>query len=173
MPRLLVSVLIAFGVFVIRTGPLLAQVTAPTPEDLTLRPGDKITWTPSPPHKIRFGGPAVMHGGKSVALSSFTDVQKNLTLQPALTADAQGIATTPGSTPVTATVKADAATSGVPGFNFTCGFAPHYGLMVTVPFTIAAQTSPPQPAKTLQIEPAGGPIWILKTAKGDKRLTLP
>jgi hypothetical protein len=172
MPKLLVSILMAFGVFLIEPGPLSAQVTPPTPEDLTLRPGDTITWTPSAPHKVRLGGPAVTHGGKPVALTPFSDVQKILTLQPALTADAQGIATTPGTTPVTATVKQDAVISGVPGFNFTCGFVPHYGLMVTVPFTITAQSSPAQPPKTLQIVPANGPIWILKTPQGDKRLTV-
>lgn len=173
MSKSLFSGILAFSVLFIDATPLSAQVSPPTPDDLTLHPGDTITWTPANPHKVRFGGPAEKHGATTVALTPFSDVQKVLTLQPALTANAQGIATTPGSTPVTAKVKPDAATSGVTGFDFTCGFAPHYGLMVTVPFKIVPNTIPPQPARTLQIGVAGGPIWVLNTPQGQKRLTLP
>jgi hypothetical protein len=124
LKQLLVAVLV-FGGLVVGLKPLSAQVLPPTPDDLTLHPGDSITWTPFAPHKARFGGPDVMHNGKTESLTPFSDVQKVLVLDPALTANGN------------------------------------------------ANTVPPQPAKNLQIVPASGPIWVLKTPQGDKRLTVP
>ena len=173
MTRLVLPVFVAFCGLFIGLQPLSAQTPPATADDLTLRPGDTITWAPTAPHKLRLGGPPVTHSGAQVTLTPFTDVLKVLDVTPTLTADAQGIATTPGVTQVTATVRPDAATSGVTAFNFTCGFPPHYGLMVTVPFKIVPKSNPPQPAKSLQIVPASGPIWVLKTPQGDRRLTLP
>ena len=44
--------------------------TPPTDEELTLRPGDTITWSPSNPHRIRFGG-TVVHKGNMITLPPF------------------------------------------------------------------------------------------------------
>src|SRR5690349_1253541 len=100
-----------------------APQASPTPEELTLHPGDTLTWTTTAPHQLRFGG-SVTHGGP-LALTPWTDVQKVLDVQQSPTVDGQGVARWPSGTPVTATVKADAATSTVKEFFFTCGFNPH------------------------------------------------
>jgi hypothetical protein len=68
---------------------VLAQ-GAPTPDELTLRPGDTITWTVNGPHRLRFGGTV-----GSVVLPPFDEVTKLLDLDPALTADANGVAIGP------------------------------------------------------------------------------
>jgi hypothetical protein len=167
------NLLAALGLTALLTvglGPLLAQEPAPTQDDLTLRPGDTITWAPSPPHRVRFGG-TVSHNG-NLALTPFADVQKVLNISPALVADAQGVALGDTGATVTATVKSDAATSGVSEFFFTCGFPPHTGMMVTVPFKVAPPIAG-QPPRNVQIVSANPPRWVLKTAQGDKKLTRP
>jgi plastocyanin len=173
------KMLLAVSGFLIAAGatlaPLWAQEPAPTPTELTLRPGDTITWTPEPPHRVRFGG-SVTHGG-TLALTPFAEVEKILDITPKLTAGADGIARAGTGEKVTAKVKADADKAGVPEFFFTCGFDPHRNIMVTRSFTIAPSTG--QPARDVQIGPpdSGTPRWILHTtpgnAAGDKNLTRP
>jgi hypothetical protein len=142
---------------------LSAQEQAPTEQDLTLHPGDTITWSPSQPHRVQFGGPGV---------TAFSEVEKILTdIKPSLTANTQGVATAPAGAVVTATVRDDAATMGVSEFNFTCGFPPHTAQMVTVPFKIAAGGG--QQLRDVQIVSANGPLrWVLKSP-GDKSLAQP
>jgi plastocyanin len=155
--------------------PVSAQEPAPTPAELTLRPGDTITWTPDPPHRVRFGG-SVAHGG-TLALTPFAEVEKILDITPKLTAGSDGIARAGTGEKVTATVKADADKAGVPEFFFTCGFPAHPDIMVTVSFKIAAAAG--QPARDVRISPAdsGTPRWLLHTtpgnAAGDRKLTRP
>lgn len=141
---------------------------------LTLRPGDVITWTPSPPHRVQFGGTVTSASGAQVTLTSFEDVSMILTdFQPALTADANGMAVAPTGAKVTARVRDDAAGAGVPSFFFTCGFPPHKGRMLTVDFTIAP-ASAETPARDVQIVSSNSPLaWILKTDQGDLPLTRP
>lgn len=148
-------------------GLVSAQEPPPTLDELTLRPGDTITWSPTAPHRLRFGG-TVTHNNIEVKLTPFSDVQKILDVSPALKADAQGVALAETGAKVTAKVKADAATSGVSEFFFTCGFTPHTGLMVTVPFKIAPSKG--EPARNVEIVSANPPRWILKS---DKKLTRP
>jgi hypothetical protein len=103
-----------------------------------------------------------------VNLTSFSDIQKILDLNPPPPPpDPSGIVSYAAGQVVKATVKPNAVGS-VTEFNFTCGFVPHYGLMVTVPFKIVAGQSP----KNLQIE-TPGIFWALKTPQGDQRVSLP
>ena len=134
---------------VLLTGTHISAVAqnAPTPDELTLRPGDTITWTVNGPHRLRFGGTV-----GSVVLPPFDEVTKLLDLDPALTADANGVAIGP-STPVKATVKSS-ATAGAEFF-FTCGFPPHNAVMTTVSFKIAAPNG--QPARQVEIVSANPP----------------
>ena len=149
--------------------PLFAQEPPPTAEELTLHPGDTITWTPSSPHRLRFGG-TVTHGGSSLTLTAFADVQKVLNISPSLTVDSDGIALGGTGETINATVKSDAATSGVTQFFFTCGFPFHTGLMVTLPFTIQANSG--QTPRNIQLVSANPPRWVLKDSP-DKKLTRP
>jgi hypothetical protein len=160
--------LVAFG-----ANSALAQATSPTDAELTLRPGDMITWAPNAPHRVRFGG-TVNHSGANLVLTPFADIQKVLDISPALTADAQGVATTPdpGGQKVSAKVKDDAASSGVTEFFFTCGFPFHTGIMVTVAFKVAPKDAA-QPPRDVQIVSINPPAWILKTPTGDKKLVRP
>ena len=150
--------------------PTLTAQTGPTPEELTVRPADTLTWTTQAPHRLRFGG-SVTHNGKPLALTPFADVQKVLEFSVAPTVDAQGVAKWPSGTPVTATVKKDAATSGVKQFFFTCGFDGHMNSMVTVSFTVAARAS--EPVRKVAIASGMPPKWVLKTPSGDKDLKRP
>jgi hypothetical protein len=168
MVRTLLRVLSLLGTLAVGLGLLSAQEPAPTPDDLTLRPGDTITWSPSPPHRVRFGG-TVTHNNTAVQLTPFADVQKVLDINPPLSADPQGVTLAEVGATVTAKVKNDAATAGVPEFSFTCGFPPHTGLMVTIPFKI--MPSDGRPARNIQIVSANPPRWILKAE--DKNLTRP
>jgi hypothetical protein len=106
-----------------------------------------------------------------LSLTPFADVQKVLgDFNPNLSADAGGIATTAqGGVKVTAKVKADAATSGVSEFFFTCGFLPHSNQMVTVSFKIAPSTG--QAPRNVQIVSAPDPPlrWVLQTTPGDPK----
>jgi hypothetical protein len=167
MKRTLLWAFGILGTFAVGLGLLSAQEQAPTPDDLTLRPGDTITWSPSPPHRVRFGG-TVTHNNTAVKLTPFEDVQKILDISPPLSADPQGVALADVGATVTAEVKKDAATAVVPEFFFTCGFIPHTGLMVTVPFKI--MPSDGRPVRNVQIVSANPPRWILKI---EKNLTRP
>jgi hypothetical protein len=151
------------GIVVFSSMPLSAQ---PTADELTVRPGDTITWTVSPPHQLRFGG-SVTHSGAPLALTPFATVQTILDLNPAMTPGTDGIALGPtgAGAKVTATVKSSAAAGSE--FFFTCGFGPHNNLMVTVPLKIAAASGPP---RQIEIMSAMPPRWVLKTATGDKNL---
>lgn len=142
-------------------------------DPLTLRPGDVITWTPSAPHRVQFGG-TVTSGGAQITLPSFQVVSKILTdFQPALTADANGVAIAPAGVKVTARVRDDAATAGGSSFFFTCGVPPHRGVMVTKVFTIAP-ASAEHPQRDVQIVSANGPFrWVLKSGQEDIDLTRP
>jgi hypothetical protein len=160
---------VCLAVVVAAATPLTAQEPAPSPDELILRPGDTITWTPSSPHRLRFGG-TVTHSGAPLTLTPFSDVQKVLEINPPLTADSTGVALGGTGAVVNATVKSDAATSGVAEFFFTCGFPAHTGLMVTVPFTVQARNG--QPQRNVQIVSANPPRWILKDSP-DKKLTRP
>jgi plastocyanin len=169
MSKTLLAIFAVSGLLAIGVPPASAQEPVPTPAELTLHPGDTITWTTSGPHRLRFGG-SVTHNGAPLTLTSFADVQKVLDITPPLTADAQGIARAPSGTTVTAKVKTDAATQGVSEFFFTCGFDPHKDLMVTVSFQIAASSG--DAPRTLQINSANPPRWVLKDTP-DKNLTRP
>jgi hypothetical protein len=169
---MIARILGTLGILALVSTPLFAQDTAPTPEDLTLRPGDKIIWTSDSPHRLRFGG-SVTHAGAPLPLTPFVDVQNLLDLDPVLTAGPDGIAlgpVTPGvSVKVTATVKASASAGAE--FFFTCGFLPHSNGMVTVSFKIAASNG--QPTRTVEIVASGPARWRLATASGEKILTRP
>lgn len=161
--RILVSALSLIGILVFGSTPLLAQVT---PEELTLRPGDTVTWTVNPPHRVRFGG-SVTFNGAPLPLTTFADVQKIFDLTPALTAGSNGIALGPTGANAKLTGKVKPTASG--SFFFTCGFPAHSNLMVTVAFTVAAPNG--QPARNVEIVSAGPPPhWVLKTPSGDKDL---
>src|SRR4029077_12034548 len=56
MERTLLSGLSVLGTLAVGLGLLYAQVPPLTPDDLTLRPGDTITWSPISPHRVQFGG---------------------------------------------------------------------------------------------------------------------
>jgi hypothetical protein len=170
--RMLASVLGLVGLLVLDSTQLLAQAEPPpTPDDLTLRPGDTITWTVNTPHKVRFGG-SVSFNNASLDLTPFKDVQNILDLDPALTADDDGIALGPTGTNVKVTGKVKATASAGAQFFFTCGFPQHSDIMVTVAFTVAAPNG--QPARNIEIVSKGGPIrWVLKTAAGDRNLNRP
>jgi len=135
---------------------------APTKEDLTLHPGDTITWTPAPgsPHRVRFGGTVA---GKT--LTPFADVEKILeNISPKLIKDGDGFESDKGGVIVTAKVKADAADGSE--FNFTCGFNPHTPIMVTVPFQIAPLPANEAP-RNIQIRTDPPTKWLLATSHGD------
>jgi hypothetical protein len=163
--------LLAFG-----STPLSAQ--APTPGDLTLHPGDKITWSPLTVHRLRFGG-SVTHNNGSLALTPFADVQKVLTFDPLdppfdTVKDPGGDFVRAGEhQTVTATVNPPAP--GVSEFFFTCGFNPgHANVMVTVSFKIEAAPAGAQPRNVQITTGTGLPLrWVLKTPDGDKSLSRP
>jgi hypothetical protein len=169
MPKMFISVVSLLALLAAGATPVSAQEPPPTPAELTLRPGDTITWSTSGPHRLRFGG-TVTHGGANLSLTPFADVQKVLDLNPALSAGPDGVAMGGVGATVTATVKANAATQGVAEFFFTCGHVPHNGIMVTVPFKIDASGG--QPARNLQIVSANPPRWVLKDAP-DKNMNRP
>lgn len=170
MSKVLPWVLGLVGLLAIGGGPLMAQAeSAPTADELTLRPGDTITWAPASPHRVRFGG-TVTHQGAQLPLTTFAAVENLIEITPKLTPDANGIALAGVGEKVTASVKSTAA----PGeeFFFTCGFPPHTGMMVTVAFKIAAAAAG-QPARNIEIVSANPPRWLLKTPAGDKSLNRP
>lgn len=160
----------ALGMLALASTPLVAQDVAPTAEELTLRPGDTITWTLNQPHRLRFGG-SVTHAGASLPLTPFADVRNLLDLNPAPTPgpDGTAVSQTGADVKVTGTVKASASAGAE--FFFTCGFPLHSNGMVTVPFKIAASNG--QPPRTVEIVSSGPARWLLKTTSGDKNLNRP
>jgi hypothetical protein len=168
----LLSVLTFIAPFALGLGPAFTQEPPPTPAELTLHPGDTITWSFQTPHRLRFGG-TVTHSGANLALTPFADVQKVLEdFEPPPPAESGGVVRWPTGPDgkVAAKVRADTSTPPVTEFFFTCGFDPHTGLMVTVPFKIEPGTG--QPARHLQIISANPPRWVLKGAP-DKKLSRP
>jgi plastocyanin len=126
----------------------------PTAEELTLRPGDTIRWTPGPAHEVQFGGGA---------LTPFSTVQSILNLPSTLTPDANGVALAGQGTVLNATVKATAAPGAT--FNFTCGI---HNEMVALPFKVEAAAAGQAP-RNVQIVTASNPLrWILRI---DRRLS--
>jgi hypothetical protein len=168
------KIMTSFLMLCIALGPgsFATSEPSPTPQDLTLHPGDKITWMPTAPHRVRFGG-SITFNNATLALTSFSDVSKVLKdFNPPLTADGQGVALAPTGTKVTATVSETAATSGVSGFFFTCGFPPHSPVMVTVDFKIEPAPAGSQPRDIQIISSPNGPVrWLLQTTDGNKTLT--
>ena len=69
---------------------------------------------------------------------------------------------------VTAVVKDDAASAGVPSFTFTSGH--HPDARISLPFWIAPRSG--QAPRTLKIR-AVGPGWVLEKAGGDVRVDQP
>jgi len=106
-----------------------------------------------------------------LALTPFVDVQKVLEdfKPPPPPAESGGVVRWPTGN-ITAKVRADTGAPPVTEFFFTCGFDPHTGLMVTVPFKIEPGAG--QPARHLQIVSANPPRWVLKGAP-DKKLSRP
>jgi hypothetical protein len=166
-----------------------AEIQTPlTDEELTLRPGDTITWSPSSVHRIRFGGKVRPDKGdfptnNNVQLPSFTNLKKVLNITTPIDSDfavTGDIAKAGEAQKVVAAVKADAHTLGVPELIFTCGFSDaHADDMVTVSFKFAAPLPGPTPTpRNIEIitangEPPPGAIhrFLLKTAAGEKSLT--
>lgn len=149
------------GMVAVGSTPLFAQVEpSPTPEEMTLRPGDTIRWITSGGHQVQFGkGP---NDGKPV--TPFATVQSILTLPPGLTPDANGVAKSATNAVVNATVKTTAPVGAK--FNFTCGI--HHDAMNSMEFTIAAAV-PGQTPRNVQIVAVTGPLrWVLKA---DKRIS--
>jgi plastocyanin len=145
-------------VVMLATGPTgLSAQPAPSPEDLTLHPGDTITWTPGPPHGVQFGG---VQG-----VSAFTAVKAILDFGNAnLPESPPGVAKGGQNVVVNATVKADAAVGAV--FNFTCQV---HNNMISLPFKIAAAV--PGQKRDVQIVGATGPNrWVIKV---DRKLGPP
>jgi hypothetical protein len=154
--------------------------TPPTDEELRLRPGDTITWSPSNLHRIRFSG-TVVHKGNMITLPPFGMVKQvpDLVLMPASPPfEEMGNVAKSATFPqkVIATVKANADTQGVMELFFTCGFNDiHANNMVTRSFKFAAPV--PGQHREVEIITAGlGPPdhrFLLKTPAGEKNLTRP
>lgn len=189
MSKSLLGILGFVGMLALVPGPIQAAEipTPPTDQELTLRPGDTITWSPSSVHRVRFGGKvrpdsADFPTNNNVQLPSFTDVKKVLDIAPiapdwTITGD---IAKAGQAQKVVATVKANAHTLGVPELIFTCGFSDgHADDMVTVSFKFAPPLPAPAPApRNIEIITANGPPpsgaihrFLLKTGAGEKSLT--
>src|ERR1700694_1072786 len=144
-----------------------AAQAGPTPEDLTLRPGDTITWS-GPGHVVQFGGSAA--GGTTLPppLTPLSDVQKVLSFTPALELSSDGKSgfSTKDQTPlVSAKVNANADQQGVSAFDFICVI--HAPSMHSKPFTIAPKDV--HADRVVKIKSAGTK-WMLETAHGDVRL---
>jgi hypothetical protein len=190
MSKMLLGILAFVGMLALVREPVQAAEipTPPTDDELTLRPGDTITWSPASVHRVRFGGKVRPNTtdfptNNNVQLLSFTDVKKVLNIAP-ITPDfvvTGDIAKAGQAQKVVATVKADAHTQGVPALIFTCGFSDgHADDMVTVSFKFAPPLPAPAPAsRNIEIITANGPPppgaihrFLLKTAAGEKSLTL-
>jgi hypothetical protein len=133
--------------------PVVAQ-PALSPDDLIIRPGDTIVWSASTSHQVQFGG---------IGLTPLDDVNKVLTFTPALTVTGNtGLSAVGGDPMLTATVKSDAAGSGVAAIVFTCG--KHPGQMKTKPFPVQAATRAPRTIK-IKSDPNGN-NWLLEKDGG-------
>jgi plastocyanin len=156
MPKTLAPVLTVLGLLIAGAMPLMAQEPPPTPQELTLHPGDTIKWTPGPNHGVQFGDvPGV---------APFATVQAILDLTPPLTANPPGVGKAGKGNPLTATVRTSATVGAT--FNFTCS---EHNDMITLPFTIAA-AGPGVSKRDVEIVAAGPPRrWILKSTP-DKKL---
>ena len=97
-----------FALNVLSIFPTPTPAQSPTPDQLTLRPGDKIIWfDPSSGHVVQFGGGS---------LTPLADIQKVLVFEPELEIfenGTLGFSRQGGNPLLTATVKPDAARSGV------------------------------------------------------------
>jgi hypothetical protein len=187
MSKRLLGILGFVAMLALASGPVQAAEipTPPTDEELTLHPGDTITWSPSSVHRVRFGGKvrpntADFPTNNNVQLPSFTDIKKVLDIAPinpdwTITGD---IAKAGQAQKVVATVKANAHTLGVPELIFTCGFSDgHADDMVTVSFKFAPPLAAPA-TRSIEIITANGPPppgaihrFLLKTVAGEKSLT--
>jgi hypothetical protein len=174
MSKTLLSILSLLGMLAVGPTPTWAQEPAPSKEELTLRPGDTITWRPSSVHRVRFGGKV----RSTLRLTPFADVKQVLDfspITPPFSVD-QDFVRGESAQKVTATVNANAQTSGVPDFFFTCGFSDdHADDMVTVPFTIASPLPTPGQPRNVEIITTNNPKhrWLLKTSAGNRTLTRP
>jgi hypothetical protein len=180
--KIIVSVFtVIAAIALLSAGVQAAEIpTPPTDEELTLHPGDTITWSPGNPHRVRFGG-TVVHKGNMITLPSFATVKRvlDLVLMPATPpfdemGDIARSATAPQK--VIATVKANADTEGVMELFFTCGFnETHANNMVTRSFKFAAQV--PGQHRDVEIITAGvappDHRFLLRTPAGEKNLTRP
>jgi hypothetical protein len=185
MSKTLLGVLSLMGALAMAPPVRAAEIqTPPTDEELTLRPGDTITWSPSSVHRVRFGGKVRPDNtdfptNNNVQLPSFAGVKKVLDIAPinpdwAVTGD---IAKAGQAQKVVATVRANAHTLGVPELIFTCGFSDgHADDMLTVSFKFAAPAVPAAPPRNVEITTTNDPPppnhrFLLKTAAGEKNLT--
>jgi hypothetical protein len=134
--------------------------------DIELHPGDKIIFKPQSIHRVRFGGK--VRGG-ALTLTSFSDVQKILDFDAGLFEAKDDFFRAGAAQQVSATVKANADTSGVPEFFFTCGAnAVHGDQMVTIALKIAAGAS----SGTFEVTTKNVPAphsWQIKTPLGDTK----
>jgi hypothetical protein len=167
MPRSTIAAVLCLGLLGIPCGPAHAQAVS-TDDDRTVRPGDRIDWSGPAPHRVRFGGTV---GTPAVTLTPMADVDKVLQFSPntPLT-DVEGMASSKvgGSPMLSATVKDDAATSGVSSFVFTCGR--HPADMKSLQFKIAPKDG--REGRILKIK-AVGLDWILEKAGGDVQVDEP
>jgi hypothetical protein len=150
MSKTLAITAFCLGLLVLAPAPGFAQ---PTPEDLTIRPDDKIEWTAPSPHFLRVG---------ATGLTPLSDVNKILSFSPPLDKKPGDVAEGKSDVVVTGTVLPDADKQGVPTFVFTCG--QHPAGMLSRPFTVAARAR--EAVKTLRIRAEAGQKWMLKREDG-------
>jgi hypothetical protein len=163
MPRRLVAA-IWVGIIALAPAPAWAQSAE---QHRTVRPGDRIEWHGLSPHRVQFGGSG---GAPSAPLTPLADVGRILAFVPPLAVKRGGVGHSPiGGTPMlVATVKDDAAATGVASFVFTCGH--HPGPMKSLPFKIAPRDT--QPPRTLKIRVVGLD-WMLDTPGGPVKVDEP
>jgi hypothetical protein len=165
MPRTPMAAALCIGLLAVACSPGRAQPVS-TDEDRTVRPGDRIEWSGPAPHRVQFGGSV---GTPPVVLTPLADIDKVITFSSPLNiSDDTGTSKVGGMPMLTATVKDDAATSGVAAFMFTCGRHPVD--MKSLPIKIAANTG--QAPRTLKIK-AVGLNWLLEKAGGDVKVNKP
>ena len=134
-----------------------------TDEDRTVRPGDRIEWSGPAPHRVQFGGTI---GTPPAALTPLADIDKVLIFSSPLNiSDDVGTSRVGGFPMLTATVKDDAAASGVAAFVFTSGRQP--ADMKSLPFKIAAKTGAAPRTLTIKVV---GQNWMLEKAGGDVKV---
>ena len=162
MPRTLMHAALCVALIAMQSGLARAQSMS-TDEDRTVRPGDRIEWSGPAPHRVRFGGTV---GSPPAPLTPLSDIERVLSFSPPLTVSGTTGSSDVGGTPMlAATVRDDAAASGVTAFNFTCGR--HPADMLSLPFKIASKDG--QPPRILKIK-AVGLDWMLEKAGGDLKV---